>query len=342
MSLIAELLRDLAGRLARLRSPPADPATGPAARPPGGEVHLGDLATALGTLHWQGPDQAQIIAGCLGLGLHAAAPPAPEPPRVYAHRRAPPPVYVPPAPRPPPALPEQAHPILLEALPDLAPADLDWSGGDAARLTEPATAPCARATLFPERTSRHLAAAALTTWRPGPAIDRPRLIAALARRAPPRTLPRRLEPTLARGCQVLLDYSATMVPFWPDLDDLGRQVANVVGTDATRLFGCDGDPLAAARWRPGHPAEPWRPDGSPLLAATDLGIQGCGGAHPHPGWDTLARACATAGGPLLILIPWPPARWPAHLPGRPVLIHWAPDTGAGLIRRALGPRRPVR
>lgn len=330
----------------RRRPPPR-----PAPRPPIGAVHLGDLATALGTLNWHDDTQARHIAACLGLALEAPLPPAPAPPQVYDHRREsppvdarsetprPPPVYVPPAPRPPPVLPGQVCDIGLEKLPDLSATAFDWSGAADSWPDERAQAPCARATLFPERTSRHLTAAALTTWRPGHAIDLPRLIAALAGRRLPRRLPRRPEPTLARGCQVILDYNQTMVPFWPDLDDLGRQVTAVVGAEASRLYGCDGDPRTAARWRPGRPAEPWRPDGSPVLAATDFGTLGRGGPRPHPGWDAVARACAAAGSPLLILIPWPPERWPRHLAGRPVLIHWSPDTGVGQVRRALGPRR---
>ena len=36
-----------------------------------GEIHLGDLIRALGTLHCQDHQHARAIAGCLGFGLAA-------------------------------------------------------------------------------------------------------------------------------------------------------------------------------------------------------------------------------------------------------------------------------
>jgi hypothetical protein len=53
-----------------------------------GEIHLGDLIRALGTLHGQDDEHAQAIAGCLGFGL--AAPdlqPARPTPTVYDRSR---------------------------------------------------------------------------------------------------------------------------------------------------------------------------------------------------------------------------------------------------------------
>jgi hypothetical protein len=53
-----------------------------------GEIHLGDLIRALGTLHGQEDEHAQAIAGCLGFGL--AAPevqPARPTPTVYDRSR---------------------------------------------------------------------------------------------------------------------------------------------------------------------------------------------------------------------------------------------------------------
>ena len=80
---------------------------------------------------------------------------------------------------------------------------------------------------------------------------------------------------------------------------------------------------------------------SPVLAATDLGIQGrAGSAAPDPDWTRLADACLAAGSPLLILIPWPEERWPRAFPGGVALIHWGPRTTAGMMRRHRGNAAP--
>jgi len=318
-------------------------------RPRRGEIHLGDLARALGSLGWRTHEQAEAIAACLGFGL-GPAPREQEPVEVYnpaaqprrppvSHQRAqaPAPVAPPPMPQPPPPLPAHSLPSRLQPLPNLAPAepDPDWLDGDASLLDQTDASPCARQTLFPEPASRHIFAAAVASWRAGDAVDVPRLIEAVARRQPLRALPRRAEPTLARGCQLLLDYSPAMVPFWDDLTDLIGQVGAVAGFAETRVYSFDTRPGEAVHWRPDGRTEPWKPASRPVLAASDLGIQGGTRATPHPGWSELAERCAAAGVPLLILIPWPESFWPKALGGRPELIHWSPGTSAGLIRRRL-------
>lgn len=320
-----------------------------------GEIHLGDLARALATLQCHNDAQVRAIAACLGFGL--AAPRTRPPVEVYnpsaqprlpsAERQweQPPRVPIPPMPAPPPTLPKDLLESRLQPLPDLAPAalDPDWLDGDPTLLDESDALPCAREPLFPERTSRHIISAALGTLRAGDAIDVPRLTAALARREPLRDLPRRLEPTLERGCQLLLDYSATMVPFWDDLTALIGQVGAVVGSAETQVFSFDARPTDALRWWPEGRSDAWSPAGRPVLAASDLGIQHRGGqAVPDPGWNALGKRCAAAGVPLLILIPWPKRHWPRALAGPPELIHWSPATSAGLIRRRLHPSSAAR
>jgi hypothetical protein len=175
--------------------------------------------------------------------------------------------------------------------------------------------------------------AALATHRPGSDIDLPRLVASVCRRVPLRRLPRRQEITLAEGCQLLLDYSGTMVPFWEDLAALGDQVREVAGTQATRVYTFDTRPTQARHWTAAGDPEPWEPDGRPVLAATDLGIQGRGQAEPSADWPEAAARCLATGGPLILLIPWPEGRWPRAFPANATLIHWGPRTSAGMVSR---------
>lgn len=321
-------------------------------RPDRGDIHLGDLARALARLDWEGEAQAARIAACLGFGLRPPQPTAraaTEPVRIYdplaaggppsppAAPPAQPPVLLPPAPRPPPPLPEGTLPSRLEPLAGLAPPaeiDTDWltdPGPD--RFPPREEAAVARAALFPERTHRHILSAALASTRPGAEIDVTGLIAAICRREAVSWLPTRPETTLERGCQLLLDYSASMVPYWDDLTGLVDQVCRVVGAEATRVYSFDTRPQEARRWTPAGEPEPWQPDGRPVLAATDLGIQGLAApAAPRGDWARLADCCAAAGSPLLILIPWPESQWPKRFPGGVALVHWGPRTTAGMVR----------
>jgi len=328
--------------------------------PERGDIHLGDLIRALDKLPWQGPEQAEAIAACLGFGLRPhRTPTASDQPQRIGGTRTPiqnqdplpatqpassAPAFPPRPPRPVP-LPEGLLPCALTPCERRAPPDPgppDWLAEAAARFpARERLSVLARATLLPERTARHVLSAALATERAGAELDLPHLIDAICRRQPLRSLPRRPEATVAAGCQLLLDYSPSMVPFWEDLNGLAEQVRDVVGEQATRVYAFDTHPSQARHWTPNGDAEGWRPDGRPVLAATDLGIQGRAPPAPSPDWPHVAADCARVGSPLMLLIPWPEDRWPRSFPANTTLIQWGPDTSAGRVRRqAPGVRRP--
>jgi hypothetical protein len=315
-----------------------------------GEIHLGDLARALASLDWRDDEQAKAIGACLGFGIES--PPSTRPrTEIYDRRRYPrratgpePPPTQPRVPlpevEPPPALPANLRRSSLYALSERVPAvpeDIDWLEREDALYSERKETCVARQTLFPERTNRHILSAALATLRSGAEIDVPRLIAAICRQEVVADLPRRSESTLERGCQLLLDYSSTMVPFWEDLSGLIGQVADVVGAANTPAFSFETRPTEAIRWTRQGGREPWQPDGRPVLAATDFGIQGTSDrAEPDPAWRTLTERCAGERIPLIVLIPWPEARWPLDIGGRPELVHWSPHTSAAMIMQKVG------
>lgn len=322
-----------------------------------GEIQLGDLARAMGSLRWRSDEEAQAIAACLGFGLRAGVPASRRSKEIYDRQRyraseptpsqAPPrpAVLVPPTPEAPPALPASRVASRLEPLPERAPPapdDTDWLDDEDALFGQGSEPVVARQSLFPERTSRHIVSAALATLRSGQEIDVPRLIAAISRREVIADLPRRPESTLELGCHLLLDYSATMVPFWEDLNGLIAQVTDVVGAANTRVFSFDARPTEAKRWTPRGERESWRPDGRPVLAATDFGIQGKSTrAEPNPDWSALIERCAQRGSPLVILVPWPEDRWPTTIGSYPELMHWSPHTSAAIIRAKIGPGHRV-
>ncbi len=322
-----------------------------------GEIHLGDLARALKTLKWQDDKEAKTIAACLGFGLHDT-PSTPRPPsEIYDRLRylaqeprasTPPPrrIFVPPAPEPPPALPANPLPSRLQALTERAPAapsDNTWLDEEDAMYSRQEQTAVARRSLLPERTHRHVISAALATLRTGQDIDISKLLRAVCRREVIAELPRRPEATLERGCQLLLDYSTTMTPFWEDLNDLIAQVQDVVGPANTQIYSFDTAPTEAVRWLENGEREKWRPDGRPLLIASDHGIQGkTGRAELHPDWSGFVASCAQAGAPLVVLIPWPESRWPRDIGGYPHLVHWSPHTSATMVKGKIGLGHPVR
>ncbi len=314
-----------------------------------GEIHLGELARALQGLPWTDQSQAAAIADCLGFGLtaHPSTFATAASHKVYDRRASPgqlqaetpvtrePPVLLPPVPPRPVPLPEGSLPSRLVPLDALAPPHQDspnWLDERFATFPPEPEPELARATLLPERTARHVLSAALTTSRASGGIDLARLIVAICRQEPLHELPRRREMTLDQGCQLLLDYSSSMIPFWEDLKKLTDQVRQVVGEQVTRVYSFDTQPTQARSWTPAGEPLPWTPDGRPVLAATDLGIQGRSLAEPSPDWTTLAAACAKAGSALILLIAWPAERWPRAFPANATLVHWGPRTTAGMIR----------
>ena len=131
----------------------------------------------------------------------------------------------PPAPELPVELPQT---ILASSLKPLTPqpalenGDLpDWltdETDDSDFLTAecPSVKP-ARASLFPALTQRGILGAALMVRKPGKNINISALIAELVKGRIPQQMPFHSDTTLERGCQLLLDYSDSMTPFWEDL-----------------------------------------------------------------------------------------------------------------------------
>jgi hypothetical protein len=332
-----------------------------------GEIHLGDLIRALGTLRCLDDEHARAIAGCLGFGL--AAPdmqPARPTPTVYDRSRlsaqpkteAPatprrPGLAAPPTRTPPIDLPAQTLTSTLNAI--AAPPAIDtatvpaWLGGDYQRLDPAPGASPPRRTLIPTETARGVFTAALATRRQGDQLDVDQLVRRVVEgRLPPR-LPRLHSATLARGCQLLLDFSDSMLPWWEDLRELARQLVGVLGEDRVSLFDFESAPGKAGRWLPGEDAEQdwqlWQPEpGRPILAATDFGIQGLAPrSRPDAGWQKLIKDCRAQGCPLIVLVPWSPEYWPTTLGSDAELVHWHPRTSAAMLSRQLGGgQRPTR
>ena len=327
-----------------------------------GEIGLAELVAALRRLRCDQFGEAERRAIAEALGFGAADPRAAQTltptPTVYDHSQtqaqtrstpiAPPPApgwAVPRVAPTPEALPADMLACeLVELVADPPDAGDDaqpptWLSAGYRRIDPQTRAAPLRHALLPARTARGVLTAALATQRTGDEIDHEELVRCLvARRLPPR-LPRVLAPTLTHGCQLLLDFSDSMLPWWEDLRQLARQAIAALGAAGVTSFHFSGAPAAARRWSAEREDfASWRPQaGQPVLVATDFGIWG-EPLHDGAGadWQDFVRRCAAADSPLLILVPWPPRYWPADLGLFPQLVHWNPATTAAMLRRQRG------
>lgn len=320
-----------------------------------GEIGLGDLAVALRRLHADRPEQVATIAGVLGFGLGAVeVNPQPAPtPAVYDQQR----------PSPPPkAVPFVAPPRTGWAMPRVAPAperlpdDVLPSQltsetpipGEVAppawlaepyRLLPPARRAPLRQALLPARTARGVLVASVATARTGNEVDVAELTRLLAERHVVQRWPRLPLATLERGCQLLLDFSDSMVPWWEDLRALAGQTAAILGDERATIFEFAGEPLAAQRWAiEQQDFVSWRAEaGRPVLVATDFGIRGTASERRCAGvWRSFVERCAAAGATLIFFVPWSRGYWPTDLGRYPRIVHWHPSTSAAMLRRQRG------
>lgn len=199
----------------------------------------------------------------------------------------------------------------------------------------PARRPPPEPLFSPER-QRTVLSTVVSSRQPGADVDVDALVARAARREPVGRVPKRSAPTTRLGVQLLVDHSPAMSPFRRDLRLLATAVRLVVGADAvevlafrddlTDVMSLSGDDGERRRYTP-------LPGPRPILAATELGIAGAGGSARPAHWLALAEQARVAGSPLVVLVPYPPHRWPAWA-GPLTVVHWDRPTSAGQAQRA--------
>ncbi|MCP4934075.1 MAG: hypothetical protein GY927_07670 [bacterium] len=315
-----------------------------------GEIHLSELIRALKELPWRNADQLNAIAASLGFGIppdqpeeqtpaiydRSRYPSRPEAPSTKRHQ---PKFSAPTAAEPPVELPKRMIPSQLNKLGRQAPAapeEPDWLDDDFRILNTEEAPTLYRQPLFGDNTSRGIFTAALATQRQGQEVDVDALIDRIVRGQRIDRLAYLPTATLELGCQLLLDYSDTMIPYWEDLNGLIEQVSVLLGSANVEIFNFSSNPSQARRWATDNAWQDWAPQGCPVLGATDFGIQGQNQAATGEEWKKFIRSCCDAKVPLLLLIPWPRKHWPSDLGAYPELIHWSPHTTAGMIRQKLG------
>ncbi len=332
-----------------------------------GEISLSDLIVAVEDLPWENEDQLRQVLQSLGytLGKFAKAQdqkPTESAKGAYDHtyydrkirRRADQPHLpdtAPPAPELPIELSDQA--ISLDATLEPRESDEgqqihpDWLGrgnlaGDFPPLFEdsnvPLPLPMARKSLFANNTSRSILVASLITQRIGNKVDIRRVINSIVWGEILQTLPKLTLATMEQGCQLLLDYSDSMAPYWDDLNALRKQIQNVAGIEYSRVYEFDSSPLSAKSRLSRKEKLPWEPEtNKPVVVATDFGLSpGDQSLLTLLDWPVFLEKCASRCTPLVILTPLAKNNWPGDIGAYPVFIHWHPRTTASMVRQVIG------
>lgn len=190
--------------------------------------------------------------------------------------------------------------------------------------------------LFDPQRARALIGAALATARAEGEIDEPALIDRIASARPIVTVPRRMRLTLARGAQILVDLSPSMLPFRRDQDELLARIDRLVADGLLDVQTFDGDPGQTwSRRRKASAHEPPRP-GTPVLALTDLGLRDAreGRLQPATTWLAFAAGLAQAQVPFVALVPYPPAALPRPMLDRIAVVQWDRPASVSSVQRA--------
>lgn len=324
-----------------------------------GEIHLGDLATALSKLAGATSAEQELIANCLGFKLEAPAVLA-EPKhkavkaawnrpllkqQSQAHSKLPgfsPTIISPPV----------AETIntssndLVQAELSVTTVELPHSpnyqtppSSDGILFPESANPPMPRQSLFPHQTARGLISATVTRQVPGSDIDTRKLINSLVQQKPLKKFPVLPQATVRNGCQLLLDFNDALMPWWDDMHSLISQFHRVLGAGLCPVYEFSDNPVQAIRWTE-NGEQPWQANpNQPVIIATDLGlIQAPIAQRFRPGkseWLEFIASCKQQKTPVIILFPLHPQRCPYNLDKLATLIHWHPATSSAMIKRLI-------
>jgi hypothetical protein len=319
-----------------------------------GEIFVGDLVRAMAAVGNSDPQTSATIARLLGFRLEqmevtpqVAAPShleaaeiTPSPPQ--SDQDAPPDHNDRPKPAvelpPDEPLPYDVTEPDVEHIPAAKKsglqAALSWPAWDRIDVPEPRYR-----SLFLSQWTRGILSEAAATWRAAGAVDIPHALQVLAHSTTPAELPRLYTPTLARGCQVLVDVGAGMAPFSRDCWELIEALRSVVGRQQVEVFYFKDCPTYGVETEADLSCDSFQspPRATPVLVLSDLGIAAPAGSLRRAtveDWLQLVHQLRIAECPLLALVPYPRRRWPMRLRKELTAIQWDRGTTAAGVRRA--------
>jgi hypothetical protein len=192
--------------------------------------------------------------------------------------------------------------------------------------------------LFRPQWSRALISTLARIQRPGGPPEVTRLVELAVERKPVDALPSTMVET-ADGADILVDTGEGMSLFARDQEQLTALMGRVLGTGHLSIFRFQVSPergvIGGNRYHP-RPYTPPQP-GWPVVLLTDLGISAhtVGRAVDWQEWLTFAARIRAADCHLIVLAPYPAARWPAMLRGAMDIVQWDRSTSVRTVRAAL-------
>lgn len=318
------------------------------------EIGLGDLVRVLAELPTITPSEQELIARYLGLleNTHNAQS------AQGALQRSPEACTDKPADKPTTtsdtesqSLPDEILPIRIEKLQNTLEAGLapPWLFEIAKQTSLELGAsnhpPVPRLSLFPQRTARGLLSASVAQPSRGYDLDMPRLIRASVQRQPLKSLPLLPRFSTQQGCQLLLDFSEALVPWWDDMRDLIQQFHAVLGETACPVYEFTDNPHHAVHWTETG-EQPWQAiAGKPVVIATDFGQVRTARHELRPGlsvWRDFALHCRRWQIPVIALTPLGHKRCPKELAHLMSIIDWNPHTRASDVKRLINHKQGIR
>ncbi len=323
------------------------------------EIGLGDLMKALEQIQPGVQAERDRIAKCLGFqagyfsssmpdyrptqgAWHSARQncsiPQPKPLQPIVNKP-----MMPLAPEPAVELPKEILLINIEKMPNTLeigtaprlPPDIEQQ--DSLKPEVPTSPPVPRILLFSERKSRGLLGAAVMQPAPGYDLDAKCLVRAFIQSQPVRKLPMLPRYSTRHGCQLLLDFSDALIPWWDDMRNLMRQFQSLLGEAACPVYEFTRKPQEAVRWTETAGEQVWQTiPGKPVVVATDFGLTHIPLGEPRPGlsvWLEFAHLCRRRQIPLIALTPIERVRCPKELGRMMSIIHWNPATRAADVKR---------
>jgi len=206
-------------------------------------------------------------------------------------------------------------------------------------------------TLLPPASQRAVLGELVGALRPGLELDVAAAVSAVARRQPVSPPPRLPERTTGLGVLLLTDGSASLWPFARDVLRLVADLRAVTGSDAVQRMTVLPGPGTLMVRTPGRRSRTGRGDRDPdepigralravpgrrALAVTDLGVSRsrAGAPDPRRAWSWLVAEARAASCPLILLVPYPPARHPDWLGGLGVtVLPWDRDADVARVRQ---------
>lgn len=321
------------------------------------EISLGDLAIAVKRLATWDNEHLTKIAGCLGFGLEAVAPPKPTQKGTRGKEQSdkqepladilPSGSQLKPEPRkqraqvslPKPPPPVDGYVSHLESMPrDGVTLPIKIDQAEPMKLDGDAATQASREPIFAKRAERAILSAAVAVQTGAGHIDLQRVIDRLIERKLVDRLPRQPLPTLKYGVQLLMDRSDSMQPFFQDLQAIEKNLCKLAGGSRFRSSSFKGTPLSPPRYgKQRHP--PKLINNVPILLITAFGV----GApllsrdRASPGeWLEFAKLAMSKNCPVVALIPHRARFWPDFARANYLCIPWERDTTAGDLRKVIG------